>query len=228
MALKRRPPQNNVRRAKTNSQNSWGVMTNQLGETTQYESDKEKIMAYKLKRDPNVARFISQPFVIHFVDDQGKKHQYTPDYEVHFKDGRVEIQEFSLTKRRKELSIQRREEAAKKYCVNKGWTYRVLTEQDLPSLTEIANLRTLHGYSPTSYYQHAVAEKILSKLEDGLNVNILDLSTQIALELDMPQALVHNTLFHMIWHALVAFDPNVLLFIDGTPNRKAKVWNKGS
>ena len=72
MALKRRPPQGNVRRVKTNSRNTWGVTTNQIGETVQFESNYEKNLLLTLIRDPEIEQVVSQPIAIEYIDPEGK------------------------------------------------------------------------------------------------------------------------------------------------------------
>ena len=224
MALKRRPPEDNVRRVKTNSKNSWGVMTNQLSKTTQFESDKEYILEVMLIRDHKVDFFVSQPLVIEFFDEEGNRHTYTPDFKVFYKNGVIKIVEFSMFEKRQEPSIRRREKAARDYCEERGWEYVVYTERDLPSNTEVENLRTLHKYMPRAYFQENICSAILDYLAGDKEFHILSLSECVSKMLVIPQPVVHNTLFHMIWNAWISYTPNQLIFIDGTPNRKVKIW----
>lgn len=224
MALKRRPPEGNKRRVKTNSKNSWGVTTNQKCETAQFESDKEYILEVMLLHDHKVDFFVSQPLVIEFYDEEGKRHTYTPDFKVIYKNGVIKIVEFSMYAKRQELSIRRREAAAREYCEERGWEYVVYTERDLPSDTEVDNLRTLNKYMPKAYFQENICSAILDSLAGEKEIRILSLSERVSKMLEIPQPVIHNTLFHMIWNAWVSYTPNQLIFIDGTPNRKVKIW----
>jgi hypothetical protein len=224
MALKRRPPENNVRRVKTNSKNSFGVTTNQNCETTQFESDKEWILQKYFLRDRRVSNFVSQPLIIHYIDEEGISRTYTPDLKVFYRNGVIKIVEFSMFAKRQEPSIRRRENAAREFCRRMGWDYVVFTEHDLPSATEIDNLRTLIGYMPEAYFQKEICSAILDVLAGGNEFRILELSSTVSEMLGIPQSIVHNTLFHMFWYVWFSYTPNQLIFIDGTPNRKVKIW----
>ena len=226
MALKRRPPAHNTRRAKTNTKNVWGVMTNQKNETLQFESDKEKTLALTLLCNKAVSEVISQPMRIPFTDGDGQSHTYTPDYLVRYLDGHTEIHEFSMTHARMRPEIRRREEAGRKYCEDQGWDYVIHTEQTLPSATKTANLKTLRRYGPSSYFDPAIANCILSLLADGARVPIDQLAWQVAEILNVPLPWVNSTIFHMLWHGQLSTDMEILLFIEGTPNPRARIWKE--
>ena len=227
MALKRRPPERNVRRVKTNSKNTWGVTTNQIGDTVQFESDNEKVLLLTMLRNREVKEVISQPRTIKYKDENGKKHSYTPDFEVHFHDGRVEIHEFSMAKKRLEKSIRDREAAAKIFCAERGWKYIVHTENDLPCKTEVANIKALRGYRPSSYCDKTIAQSINEVLANEKPILIETLANQVSSKLGVPRPLVLNTIYHKMWHRQLSFDPKTLLFIDGTPNPQALTWKGG-
>ena len=224
MSIKRRPPKNNVRRVRTNTKNRWGVMTNHQCETTQFESDYEWILQAILLRDQSVETMISQPIEIHYQSDDGKKHKYTPDLKIVYKNGEIVIAEFSIQKRREDIAIQRRERAGQEFCEEKGWEYKVITEQDLPSPVEIENIKMLYGYMPKAYFQEDIGDEIIYQLIEGGPLFISEIVENVANELGTPKPKINNTLFHMMWNKVFFYTPNQLLFIDGTPNRKIKAW----
>jgi hypothetical protein len=225
MALKRRPPKGNARRAHTNSHNKWGVATNQRGETVQFESGNEDVLLTTLLRKKGVVDVISQPIdaVVPFHDDEGKFHTYTPDYMVIYLDGRIEIHEFSMTATRLRFEIRRREEAARQFYKKKGWVYIVHTEYSLPSRTEQANLHALAGFRPTEYRDTNVAQDVLKFLSDGELHRFDTLAPEVARIHSVPRAKVNSTVFHMMWHQEVEFNPQILIFIDGSINSKVKI-----
>jgi hypothetical protein len=224
MALKRRPPANNVRRAKSNGRNTWGVATNQAGETVQFESDYAKRLLYQLLRTPGVYRVISEPMIIPFVDDIGKMHTYIPDYKVIYLDGTVEIHEFSMAAARLRSNIRARELGARNYLQGLGWDYIVHTEIDLPTPTEYANLRAVRRFAATSYYDHRISSYLSSLLCSGVKIHICDLAAKVSTGLQVPLPEVFSVIWHMAWHNTLTTHPDTLLILDGAPNPRAVIW----
>src|SRR5437016_11518880 len=100
MGLKRRPPQDNVRRVAAIEKNSRYSITNKNGETVQCESHAERKQALRFDRDPQVKNYRSQPLRISFVDEYQRPHTYVPDFQVWKWDGSVEIHEITRSERR--------------------------------------------------------------------------------------------------------------------------------
>jgi hypothetical protein len=226
MALKRRPPANNIRRAKTNGSNTWGSTTNQQNETVQFESGLAKELLVMLLRKPGVVRVVSEPVVITFLDTNGKKRTYTPDYKVIYDDGKIEIHEFSMSHARLRSEIQERELGAVKHFGDMGWAYIVHTEYDLPSPTEYANLRAIRKFAPKVYDDPVVSRTVnaILILNAGRKVSICELASQVCATLNVPKSWVYSIIWHSIWHNKLAYNPDVLLILDGTPNPDAVIW----
>ena len=114
MALKRRPPKNNVRRVKTNSKNVWGITTNPQNETIQFEFRMDKYPSPDFDEAClMLVKSVSQPIRITFTDYDDKERSYTPDFQVFLDSGEIEIHEFSMSSKRIETPIRQREAAAK-------------------------------------------------------------------------------------------------------------------
>ncbi len=211
MGLKRKPPQGNVRRVVSTGQNIRGVITNKANRTVQFESWAERSLLLRLDRDPAVKDYGSQPETFTFDDGQGKTRRYTPDFIVWRTDG-VEIHEVTCVQRRKEPRLQQREAAGAELCAERGWQYRVHTEQELPQGSELANLLALFRYRPTAYAQPAVAEALRARLGSGEAVALSVLIEQVAQELDLPEPGVVAAIGHMLWHGQLKTDLNHLMF----------------
>src|SRR5258708_14291058 len=154
--MKRRPPKGNMRRVRANNDlhhpNMRFTLTNKAGRTIQCESFLEYALVMGFNRDPTVQDFGSQPETFSFVDEKGKHHTYTPDFIVWYVDGSVAIHEMSLSKRREQPEIQRRERAARAICAARpGWCYVVHTELELPRGAVLANLEMLADHAPEVY-----------------------------------------------------------------------------
>ena len=118
-------PAGNVRHVVSTGQNICGIVTNKVGRQVQFESWLERSWLLKLERDRAVRDYGSQPEVFKYVDGEGRKRSYTPDFFVWYNDGGIEIQEVTVSSRRQRSDIKRREVAAKKICQERGWRYIV-------------------------------------------------------------------------------------------------------
>lgn len=225
MIPKRRPPKDNDRRVKSNGSNKRGVTTDPANTSVQFESDYEDNLATLLFRMKGVQKVISQPTaaVVQFYDIEGKKHKYTPDFMVTFTEGRIEIHEFSMAKKRLEFNIKRREEAAQNAYSQKGWAYVVHTDQTMPSPTELANLQILSGYKASEYFDPAITDVIMAVLSDRETHKVIQVGETVANLLKVTKGRVNSTIFYLMWHQMVWFSPDVLLFVDASLNRKSKI-----
>ena len=225
MALKRKPPDGNVRRVASIGTNSRSTIRNKNGRTIQCESfGGERKLTLGFDRDPTVRDYQSQPIRIPYDDSEGKKHTYVPDFMVWKVDGSIEIHEVTLAERRLLPNAQRREKAAREFCAKKGWSYKVHTEDTLPDDTETANLLELYMFRPTIYSRPDVAVVVREKLSNGRRIPLPRLIQEISQELGLPIGVVSPGLYYLLWHGKVETDLRSLIFIDGAPLSHALVW----
>ncbi len=224
MSLKRKPPANNVRRVAAIDNNSRYAITNKNGETVQCESHAERRQTLRFDRDPGVKNYRSQPLRISYTDSDEKSHIYVPDFQVWRWDGSVEIHEVTLAERQLLPNIQRREEAAKKFCEEKGWRYVVHKEDDLPNDSEASNLLFLYAFRPTAYACPEVALAATEKLGNGKRVLLPILIKDLSQELSLPIGVVSSGLYHLMWHGKLCVDLRSLIFVDGAPLSGTLVW----
>jgi hypothetical protein len=225
MGLKRKPPDDNVRRVASIGTNSRSTIRNKNGRTIQCESfGGERKLTLGFDRDPTVRDYKSQPIRIPYVDSEGMKHTYVPDFMVWKVDGTIEIHEVTLSKRRLLPNAQRREKAAREYCAEKGWSYIVHTEESLPDDTEVANLLELYMFRPTVYFCPDVVVAAREKLSNGRRLSLPLLIQEISQELGLPVGVVAPGLYHQLWHGKIETDLRSLIFIDGAPLSRAFVW----
>ncbi len=225
MELKRKPPDNNVRRVASIGTNRRSIVRNKNGRTIQCESfGGERKLTLGFDRDPTVRDYKSQPLRIPYVDSEGKKHTYVPDFMVWYVDGSIEIHEVTRSERRLLPYAQRREEAARKHCAKNGWNYVVHTEDSLPDDTETANLLELYMFRPTVYFHSDVAVAVREKLSNGRRTPLPCLIQEISQELGLPIGVVSPGLYHLLWHGKIETDLRSLIFIDGAPLPHSLVW----
>lgn len=225
--LKRRPPKGNLRRTRSIGGSIPGVTTSKNLESVQHESFQERVNKYLLDRDPRVRRYESQSEYFTWIDDDGTLDGYHPDFKVFNWDGTIDIYEITRTERYLDPKVARRmlrrEKEAKRLCAEHGWGYIVLTERDLPSGAELANLEQLAGFRAMIYNRPLVVSAIVQKLSIG-RLHLGELAEHVAAELGIQAATVRATIFHLIWHRTLDAELSKLLLVRCQPTPTAFVW----
>src|SRR5438552_2423999 len=99
MAPSRNPPPNNVRLVRSLGGNLRFTIRSPTGDEVQCESFQERKLALLLRRNRLVRNFGSQPRTFKYIDNKGRRHSYTPDFIVWYRDGSIEIIEVTLNSR---------------------------------------------------------------------------------------------------------------------------------
>jgi hypothetical protein len=228
MALKRKPPSDNVRRVASIGGNLRYTVTGKTNQIVQCESFLERKLTLRFDRDPSIRTYASQPEQFTYQDTEGKTHTYTPDFMVWRETGEIEIHEVTLTSRQERTSIQEREKGARRICEARGWRYIVHTEATLPQATEEANLLALSRYRPTAYANSEVTSLVETRLADsGASVPLQTLLDEITHTLHLPQAPVISALCHLLWHGQLETDLcHHLIFQDAMPSASLPIWRR--
>lgn len=223
MAVKRKPPPGNVRRVVCLGHNSRGVTTNKRGRLVQFESEQERKLILLLERDPSVADYASQPETLHFLDADGRKHRYTPDFQVWRVSGQIELHEVTLeARRRARPSLPERETAAKATCAERGWCYVVHTDQTLPSGYAYTNLDFLAPFRAACYLDEQTRVWWIEQLADGAPVHPQRVLAQAGR--DQPVSTLLNGLYHLLWHGTIAMNWDRPLLWRGAFHPGALIW----
>src|SRR6266480_4989752 len=180
MALKRKPPAGNIRRVAPIGNNLRYAIASKADKTVQCESFQERKLTLLFDRDSTVQDYRSQPERFAFTDSFGNSRTYVPDFMVWKTTGEIEIHEVTLTERLERVSIQEREQAARKICQQRGWRYIVHTEATLPQATEEANLLALYRYRPSIYANAAVTAAIRQRLNGDERKSVHTLIGELA------------------------------------------------
>ena len=121
---------------------------------SQFESTLERDFMELVRFDTNVKLFTPQPLVIEYSDATGKHRQYTPDGFIEYRRDiwpAKEMPHFLCEiKYRADFRKQWREllpkfRAAKQYCLERSWEFKVLTELEIRT-PYLANVRFLWPY----------------------------------------------------------------------------------
>jgi hypothetical protein len=114
-----------------------------------FESLIERDYLYLLDYEPHVEWFEEQPLHVKYRHDDKERH-YTPDFHI-VEAGRkvlVECKPLALVDQEEN---QRKFRAARVWCAEHGWAFRVVTDQDIRAGFRLENVKLL-----TRYARHAV------------------------------------------------------------------------
>ncbi len=223
MAFKRKPPPGNARRVICLGNNIRGVTTNKRNHLVQFESEQEHKLILLLERDPTVADYISQPEVLHFLDDSGHQRTYTPDFKVWRTDGQIELHEVTVEARRASReSLRQREEAAQAICQQRGWGYFIHTDQTLPSGYEYANLNFLAAFRASIYADAESTTWWLEQVAGGGPVH--PQSVLARMEGELVAGSLVNGLYHLLWLGIIRMDWHQPLVWQGSFHPAACIW----
>lgn len=91
-----------------------------------YDSDMERKMMVRLEGDPEVVKWQKRHTVsIQWIDTQGKRRNYRPDFIVEYADGRKTIIEVKDPSRVDSPSVRRKRSAAEEWCRKRGMSYEI-------------------------------------------------------------------------------------------------------
>ena len=93
-----------------------------------YDSDLERKMMARLEYDSEVAKWQKRHSVsIPWIDTQGRKRNYRPDFIVEYTDGRKTIIEVKNPAMMDSPSILRKRRSAEEWCRRRGMAYEIAT-----------------------------------------------------------------------------------------------------
>lgn len=99
-----------------------------------FQSSYELRVYIKLEQDPTIECYKRCQFSIPYLLDK-EIHQYIPDLEIKYLDGKktiLEVKPFSLLR-----ELAGKKEAAENYCRGRGWQYLIWTEKDIIEIPRI-------------------------------------------------------------------------------------------
>lgn len=103
-----------------------------------YRSGLECSLYEIIEHTPEIIKYSAEPLSISYFFE-GEKHEYIPDLQVQYSDGRIEIWEIKPMNETKLPKNQAKWESAAKYCKNRGWAFQVVTEKYISKLKKKFN-----------------------------------------------------------------------------------------
>lgn len=93
-----------------------------------FDSRLEERMMRRLEKDAEVAKWQKRHTItIDWIDPNGKRRKYRPDFLVEYTDGRKEIVEVKGANMMDSPSVLRKEASAQEWCRKRGMEYRIAT-----------------------------------------------------------------------------------------------------
>lgn len=138
------------------------------GERVATMSRNERNVGWMLEALNSVARYESQPFTCEFEMD-GKVRRYTPDFLVHFTDDAIPlVLEIKPARFLENLYLQRKLKIVARDLPKLGYRFMVMTEKQIPTLTEYSNLRFLYHHR-SRLPSDEVIQAVLKLVREGVD-----------------------------------------------------------
>lgn len=164
-----------------------------------YESFLERDFIYLLEFDPDVVSFAEQPFSLEYPV-AGKAHTYTPDFQVRYVRQRNVLVECKPKAYVDTDENRLKFRAAHAWCAERGWEFRVVTDDIVRQGPRLQNIKLL-----TRYARLGVPPQSQSRVFGALAVTPRLCLGQLAYVLDPtdPPAAVPS-LLHLAFHHTIA------------------------
>nr|WP_298522566.1 TnsA endonuclease N-terminal domain-containing protein [uncultured Halomonas sp.] len=138
-----------VRIIGTNRRSLTGQVAFRRGRARTFESSLERDFFLLLDFSSSVVDVEEQPLTIRFVNKHGQRRQYTPDVLVTYEDGKPPV--LYEVKYREDLranwaALKPKFQAALRYCRERDWHFRIVTEREIRGTCMLNNVRFLRAY----------------------------------------------------------------------------------
>jgi len=177
-----------------------------------FESLIEQDYLYILDYERDVHEFQEQPFSIEYIW-QDKARHYTPDFQVTRQQGQALVECKPLAFVTTEEN-QRKFGVAQKWCLEHGWSFLVVTDQELRSGSRLANIKLLTRYARLEV-EPAVKIRVMEQIHKAQDPPTLQSLAQ-ALFPSQPQQGV-AVLLHLAFHHQISLPLSVGPLCPDTP-----------
>ena len=175
----------------------WSATT---GRHVGYESWLERDHLMVLDVDPTIVGIASQPFWLHWQDDDKRSHSHVPDYVARRLDGGAVVVDCRPLERIKPRDAAAFE-ATRQACELVGWDYRLV---GTPDPVTVANLRWLAGYRPPRHHLLDTATALRAAFTEPM-------SLMVGADLAGDPIAVLPVLYHLLWRQELVADLTVPL-----------------
>jgi hypothetical protein len=189
-------------KAKKNISSSRGYsLSRKVGDMIPWESTIEKDFIKLLEFDPNVEYYESQPLVINYAF-KGKVKEYYPDFKVVTKDNYVRIYEVKDSRQKKLEENIIKYKVGEQYCLERKWTYHVITEEDIRHGFLLDNLNDI--YDVIDHPRNTnIERKIINTLMKHKEASIKQLQEE---HQDVPEEIIFVYVYQLLFHHYIETD----------------------
>ena len=169
-----------VRKIPTNRRSSRGYYSFRGVDCVAHESTVERDFVMRMEFDEHVEKVVSQPVELSYIDLNGRKQRYTPDYLVYFKNPERKPMLVEVKEREELLEKfpKLKPKFAEAFAVAKqeGWIFKIYDERRIHGVL-LDNIRKLRNFSVSS-----VPDEARQFLLDSLNKTQLPITVKQFLE----------------------------------------------
>lgn len=217
-----------VRKVINNAVSQTGeIPSTKSGRMVSYESGIEADFAQILEFDRNVEYFIEQPLKIPYIGEDGKDHEYTPDflayYNPHVSPGKHFPPTLFEVKPIRKLEsdarvLEYKFAAAKKFAEEKQWRFLIMTENEIrtPYLENVKFFLRYKYETETEEGLVATVMETLEKLKEATPWEIIAAATSNTTR----RAQLLYTLWCLLAHGFIGCNLNEKI------NMKSILWHK--
>lgn len=168
-----------VRKITTNRRSSRGYYSFRGEDCIAHESTVERDFVMRMEFESDVAKLVSQPVELSYIDLNGRRQRYTPDYLVYFKSDRkpllVEVKEKTELLEKFE-KLRPKFSAAFAAAREEGWIFKIYDERRIrgPLLDNIRKLK--------NYAAHTVREDEQLSILEALSKHTFPITVKSFLE----------------------------------------------
>lgn len=184
-----------------------------MGRMIGFESSLERDYVYMLDFDADILSFAEQPLTIEYPHDSKVLH-YTPDFHVLYTDRRNMLIECKPSHLVKSDDNQRKFRAAREWCAEHGWGFRIVTDTQLRTGYRLANIKSL-----TSYARHVIPPHIQGRLYASFESTSAPRTVGDAARFLVPQNPVTALawIWHLVFHHQIAVPLDAALLSPQSP-----------
>lgn len=160
----------------------------------EYQSLIERDCVCLLDFDKEVTSIEAQPFTIPFVDQNGKKRRYTPDY-LCVRNGRSVLIECKPASKVEHEHTKRQIYAGRLWCANNDAEFELVTDEQLRDGYLLKNVKLLMQYA-----RHIVNENTQERLLEALEESPLPMWELMELVAPTYPERLRLPILHMVYH----------------------------
>lgn len=187
-----------VRKIPRNYRHVTGKYAFPNGASVAFEGTLERDFLYLMDFDPDVVDVEEQPVKVPVPGGKGRGAYYIPDFLVQRREGLpwlVEVKSTDDLEKNAE-DYEAKFKAAKSYADDRGWTFEIVTDQEIRT-PKLKNIRRLLSYRNRKV-DPGVCARLLRQAKDETHISLGDILSRA-----FPEPSDHLIVLPTLWHLVV-------------------------